>query len=165
MRGHALLIIPQVHSGQAIGTAYISINMKKTTILLTAAIIISIGTGIFVYERPQDDPAKDSNIEAQKANAIITINNGSGQTEQRIDINGNMSLFDTMKEMEKASKIDFEYTESEMGVMIESINGTKNDPQKNLYWMYKINGESSSIGASQYKIQPNDTVLWEYKGF
>jgi hypothetical protein len=46
-----------------------------------------------------------------------------------------------------------------LGVFIEAINGVHNS--NNYYWQFWINGEYSSIGADQYKLQNGDAVVWK----
>lgn len=50
-----------------------------------------------------------------------------------------------------------------LGFFVEEINGLVQNPKERTYWIYYINGETASVGASQYIVQPNDIIEWRYE--
>lgn len=50
-----------------------------------------------------------------------------------------------------------------LGFFVDEINGLKNNPKTNQYWIYYINGQSANVGVSSYIIQPNDIITWKYE--
>jgi len=52
---------------------------------------------------------------------------------------------------------------SNLGIMVQEINGIKNDPKNNQYWIYYINGEAAKIGISYYQLKPNDLIEWKFE--
>ena len=50
-----------------------------------------------------------------------------------------------------------------LGLFIESIDGIKNDNQKQIYWQLYVNDIYSQLGASSVIVSPGDTVTWKYK--
>jgi len=39
----------------------------------------------------------------------------------------------------------------------------KTDIKKNKYWIYYINSETASVGASDYVVAEGDVILWNYE--
>ena len=50
-----------------------------------------------------------------------------------------------------------------LGFLVEEINGLTQNPKEGMYWIYYINGETASVGVSQYILQPNDIIEWKYE--
>ncbi len=48
-----------------------------------------------------------------------------------------------------------------LGVFIESIGGLT--PAEGMYWILYINGATSTLGASQARVQTGDVVTWRYE--
>jgi hypothetical protein len=65
------------------------------------------------------------------------------------------TVFDLLKSTSKIT-----YKTYSFGTMVESINGLKNTPE--LAWIFYVNGQSASVGADQYQLQPGDVVEWKY---
>lgn len=47
-------------------------------------------------------------------------------------------------------------------VFITSINGTKNDGARNVWWQYCVNGEYATRGARNQEIRDGDVVRWVF---
>lgn len=45
------------------------------------------------------------------------------------------------------------------GKTVESIDGVRSENGK--YWIYYINGQTASVGAGAYVLQPNDLIEWK----
>lgn len=68
--------------------------------------------------------------------------------------------------MEAAKLQGFSFSGREftgMGFFVEEINGKKQNPRQNMYWIYSINGKKAEVGVSNYIIQPNDVISWDYE--
>ncbi len=50
-----------------------------------------------------------------------------------------------------------------LGFFVEEINGVSQDPSRQMYWIYSINGKKSQVGVSSYTIQPGDVISWTYE--
>ena len=47
----------------------------------------------------------------------------------------------------------------DFGDLVQKIDGIE-DAKGGFYWIYYINGEAAKVGASEYKLQPNDVIEW-----
>lgn len=54
--------------------------------------------------------------------------------------------------------------EYSFGSLVESINGiTNGTDSKN--WVYAVNGQVASVGASEYILKPNDEIGWSFETY
>lgn len=75
------------------------------------------------------------------------------------------TLINAMDKLMLASDQPFLYMGkkyADMGIMVQEINGIKNDIQNNKYWIYYINGASAKIGVSNYQLKANDLIEWKF---
>lgn len=84
-----------------------------------------------------------------------------------IETKDSSSVFEAMKNIEEKSKSDnlfsFKYKEySSLGNFITEINGSKGSPGK--YWIYYVNNEKASVGASKYILKEGDIISWKQEG-
>ena len=61
---------------------------------------------------------------------------------------------------------DFSFSGREfagMGFFVEEIQGKRQNPKEQRYWMYSINGQKAQLGISFYELQSNDVISWTYE--
>jgi len=83
----------------------------------------------------------------------------------RTEIIEGSSVFKAMKGMKDDPKnlFDFKYKENPgLGNFVTEINGMKGTPGK--YWIYYVNNEKATIGASQYILKDGDIIRWSQEG-
>jgi LPXTG-motif cell wall-anchored protein len=56
-----------------------------------------------------------------------------------------------------------EFSESEYGKMITSINGVKMEGTN--YWAFYVNGQMASVGADKYELKANDQISFQYESW
>ena len=56
---------------------------------------------------------------------------------------------------------EVEYTESEMGIFINAIDGIENSGGH--FWVYSINAEPGKIACNQAVVSDGDKIEWKYK--
>lgn len=56
-----------------------------------------------------------------------------------------------------------EFSESEYGKMITSINGVKMEGTN--YWAFYVNGQMASVGADIYSLKANDQISFQYESW
>ena len=47
-------------------------------------------------------------------------------------------------------------------VFVTSINGTRNDQNRNVWWQFCVNSAYASLGAVRQTVSDGDVVLWVY---
>ena len=75
------------------------------------------------------------------------------------------SVFEAMQKLEddNPKEFNFKYTDySSLGSFINEINGIKGTPGK--YWIYYVNNEKASVGASKYILKQGDIISWKQEG-
>jgi len=76
------------------------------------------------------------------------------------------TVYQLMQNLSASSIKPFSFQTKEyagMGHFVEEINGIKNNPTENKYWIYYINGESAKVGISNYIIHKGDVIEWKYE--
>jgi hypothetical protein len=80
--------------------------------------------------------------------------------ERTLDINGSPTIgnFSVLAALLEASKDNFNLSvlNTEWGLYVNSIADVQ--PENNYYWLYAVNGEMPSVGASEFEVEENDTV-------
>lgn len=122
---------------------------------------------------PADNqPAQNADAEVQEPSqdqaaeeVMIVIDTGAGREQFSLLVESGATVFNLMQILASEHSVQLAYTESNTGAFIEEIKGIKNDPQKNIFWMYYVNGKSADVGASAYHLQPGDLVEWRYEEF
>jgi LPXTG-motif cell wall-anchored protein len=56
-----------------------------------------------------------------------------------------------------------QFSESEYGKMITSINGVKMEGTN--YWAFYVNGQMASVGADKYELKANDQISFQYESW
>ncbi|MDP2640933.1 MAG: DUF4430 domain-containing protein [Candidatus Yanofskybacteria bacterium] len=50
-----------------------------------------------------------------------------------------------------------------IGFFVEEIEGRRQDPGKQMYWVYSIDGQKARMGVSQQKVVPGNIIEWTYE--
>lgn len=100
-----------------------------------------------------------SNIELVSATLKVSGKNYS------IEIPKGATVLDLMSAAKAKGYMTFESKNfgGDLGYFIESINGVASGETKNYYWIYYINGAKANVGISNYTIQQNDIITWNYE--
>jgi hypothetical protein len=100
-----------------------------------------------------------------------------GTSEVRLTIEGldwridheattrNNTVFRLLREASVTLGFELDYVEYGWpynDVFVTSINGTRNDGARNLWWQYCVNGTYASQGALHQDIRDGNAVLWVY---
>ena len=141
---------------------------EKTKILITLGVFLVL-LGIFFLisdisfkkTSPLSIPHFTNKTNNKTNKVIETVLEVNG-VKYESKINGIISVYNFMEQLQKEGKISFKYkTYSGMGKLIEEINGIKSKGNK--YWIYYVNGKKANIGVSNYEIKAGDIVSWKYK--
>jgi len=123
--------------------------------LLAVAVLLS---AYFNFTKPKNLEVKEVSQNQIPVTLKVLDKTYVGQVKEGTSVYGAMQIF---KENSSPSNpftfVSKEYTG--MGFFIEEINGIKGVPNK--YWVYYINDQKSSVGASDYILKSGDVVSWK----
>ncbi len=121
-------------------------------------------------------PVTSYQLPVTKDGSTSTEQQNNTATEQQINhliiqssdyseiITATSTVYDMMSKLQSQDKFTFKTKEfAGLGQFVEEINGVKNDPQANKYWIYYINGKSAQVGISNYILKLNDLIEWKYE--
>lgn len=124
--------------------------MVVSLLLLTS--IITLGC----VNVGETNTATDQQIEktGQKSVEVtITLSEGGKSfSKKKVSVPENETL---------AIILDENYTVKSDKGMITSLEGRSQIPDENKYWLFDVNGKSSTVGAESYKVQAGDKIDWK----
>ncbi|NUM25735.1 MAG: DUF4430 domain-containing protein [Candidatus Buchananbacteria bacterium] len=136
-------------------------------LIVRAVIIVAIFiAGFFVgnqYQTIFDSSVKQTENQSTAINVMID----SGKEiklYERVSIAENETVFELLKKIADENNLELGYKDfgGELGVMIESIGGVKNDVSSNGFWQYWVNNSYAQVGPSSYRIHAGDSITWKY---
>ncbi len=71
------------------------------------------------------------------------------------------SVGEVTKKIAQKHGVSFVYQTSELGWFITEIAGVKQNPAKNQFWLFYVNGQFSQAGADKALLQPGNTLTWQ----
>ncbi len=105
-------------------------------------------------------PEKSSGNISQVSAIGITFSDGT--ESYSVDVKDGSTVYDAMLTLASTTSFSFKSQYySGLGYFIKEINGKPNG--NGAYWTLYVNGKYSNVGASQYKLQPSDSVEWKYE--
>jgi hypothetical protein len=146
-------------------------KIKNSSIVLLLITFIVLNVIFFyVYSVQTDYSWPQISFENYAGKAGENIN-----TALNIEIGGDKKIFtaslpagstaaDLLKDIDGKNDIGLitkEFPGS--GLFVEGLAGKNSDTKKNTYWFFYINGVSSQVGISQYKLKNSDTITFKYE--
>lgn len=116
-----------------------------------------------VRERSQEE-AKTTSEETKEITVTLIVEVESEGIDKTYSVNleENSTVFEMMEKAKEKGFI-FNYSESDLGVLVDEIVEIKNDSESGKYWVYYLNGEMAQVGVSEQKLQDNDQILWRFE--
>lgn len=114
---------------------------------LSATILIGCGQ----TDTPEETITK---VEEQVEEITLTISTDNGEevvSSETVEIEEGAILMDVL--------VDNYEIESTNDGFITSIEGIEQNDNK--YWMYEVNDEQASVGASEFELKPGDDVVFD----
>ncbi len=133
---------------------------KNTKKLIIGAVILVVLIAVFAlaYNR------FSAKATAGSKNIVLEVTNGEGETTSYELATDAEYLRDAMDEIVASDDFSYEGTESDYGIMIETINGETADyTTDGAYWALYVNGEYGMYGADQQPVADGDTYTWVYE--
>lgn len=139
--------------------------MQKKLLLFFIAVVI-LFSGILYFQNTDSNSSTDlstTTLENSSETFEITqvINFGNDVPPESSTVQAQQGK--TALELLQSSK-NVEVKEFDFGTLVESIDGYKNGTE-NKYWSYYVNGKEANVGASEYQVQANDEIRWEFKAY
>ncbi len=106
------------------------------------------------------NPEKSSGNISPTSSVSITFS--AGTDSYSADVKDGSTVYDAMLTLASTTNFTFKSQYySGLGYFVKEINGKPNG--NGVYWTLYVNGKYSNVGASQYKLQPGDSVEWKYE--
>ena len=77
--------------------------------------------------------------------------------DSKVDVKEGESALDVLKRTHTVELKHYDF-----GDVADSIDGTVGG-KDGRYWIFYVNGKMSQVGAGEYKIQPDDKIIWKYQ--
>jgi hypothetical protein len=93
----------------------------------------------------------------------LIVDTQKDKREYKGRLKDDTTVFTLMKNIRDKNDLSFSYNKSKAGIFVKKINGIKNDPEKDRFWMYYVNGKRANKGIAQRQLSSGDVVEWKYK--
>jgi hypothetical protein len=145
-------------------------NMWAAIALIFLIWAVGATAGMVYYYQTSDTQQKTINslnsllqTTTYKCNIAINYGNSTIIWHNNTVIPIGFTLFNATQ---KVASLQYQTT---FGIFVTAINGVSQDTAAGKYWVYDglVNGtwEAIWIGAAEYQMQNNDTIMWSLKTF
>ncbi len=77
--------------------------------------------------------------------------------DSKVDVKEGESALDVLKRTHTVELKHYDF-----GDVADSIDGTVGG-KDGRYWIFYVNGKMSQLGAGEYKVLPEDKIIWKYQ--
>src|SRR5699024_8902306 len=163
MKEHHLFYLFQINKIKGV----ISLSKTKIYILFISALLIFLPACSSADNSPTKDATnQETSEQTEKATFVISKDKGEEVIKTKdVDIKKDDILLDVLEE-------HFDVETDEEGSFITSIEGIKAKKETKRHrskkgeqkaWIYTVNDEMGTVGADQYKLQPDDKVEFDFQ--
>lgn len=111
-----------------------------------------------------DTPESTQSPTNDEAHISVTLRVPSQGVDTTMYVEKGATAYTLMEAVERAGGITFSGTTyGSLGFLLESIGGISTDYQKKMYWIYYINNKKATIGLSNYVLNHDDIITWQYE--
>lgn len=129
-------------------------------LLATAALLVSVLI-LASSSYPKTAPDSSSSATNQSENTQIVLDFGNGETLSRSQaFQRGETAYSILASLTDENDISMKVQQYDFGIFISSINGYESSPNK--AWIYFVNGDSGSVAADKYFLEPGDLIEWRY---
>lgn len=75
---------------------------------------------------------------------------------------GSQTVYAILQKLAQENKIQIEIQETDLGVLIEAIDGFRNGDQ-NKYWLFYVNGTMAPVGVAEQPVTSQDLVEFRFE--
>src|SRR5699024_9828076 len=154
MKEHHLFYLFQINKIKGV----ISLSKIKIYILFISALLIFLPACSSADNSPTKDATnQETSEQTEKATLVISKDKGEEVIKTKdVDIKKEDILLDVLEE-------HFDVETDEEGSFITSIEGIKAKKGEQKALIYTVNDEMGTVGADQYKLQPDDKVEFDFQ--
>src|SRR5699024_9912140 len=154
MKEHHLFYLFQINKIKGV----ISLSKTKIYILFISALLIFLPACSSADNSPTKDATnQETSEQTEKATFVISKDKGEEVIKTKdVDIKKDDILLDVLEE-------HFDVETDEEGSFITSIEDIKAKKGEQKAWIYTVNDEMGTVGADQYKLQPDDKVEFDFQ--
>ena len=154
MKEHHLFYLFQINKIKGV----ISLSKIKIYILFISALLIFLPACSSADNSPTKDATnQETSEQTEKATFVISKDKGEEVIKTKdVDIKKDDILLDVLEE-------HFDVETDEEGSFITLIEGIKAKKGEQKAWIYTVNDEMGTVGADQYKLQPDDKVEFDFQ--
>lgn len=128
---------------------------NKKALIGAAALIAVIAVLAVVFFVFREKP-----VQGQKSITIEVIDNTQNSTVYEVHTDAEY----LRQAMEEAKGLEFSGTESEYGLMVETVNGVTPDYSVDgAYWSFYVNGAYCNYGIDSQPVEDGDAFLIQYE--
>lgn len=132
---------------------------NKKPIIIGAVILVAL-IAIFAVVYSLNKPATSAGAKQ----ITIEVTGSDGLTEDYTLSTDAEYLRQAMDELAAGTEFSYEGTDSEYGLMVETVNNEKADyATDGAYWALYVNGEYGQYGADSQPVADGDTYTWTYE--
>ncbi|MEZ3426619.1 MAG: DUF4430 domain-containing protein [Lachnospiraceae bacterium] len=130
---------------------------NKKALIGAAALIAVIAVLALVFFVFREKP-----VQGQKSITIEVIDNTQNSTVYEVHTDAEY----LRQAMEEAKGLEFSGTESEYGLMVETVNGVTPDYNVDgAYWSFYVNGAYCNYGIDSQPVEDGDAFVIKYEVF
>lgn len=138
-------------------------NLIKVILLVVGAIILIGALTLFTKQSEAPSPQETSDTAAVEELSITLTIEGIYDSVS-VPINNDetvLSLLEQINEDDQTMSLVTESYEG-LGTLVTAMGGQTNGTDSR-YWQYEVNGEMPMVGADNYKLNGDESVVWEFK--
>ena|SRR3989338_4800183 len=144
------------------------IKRQRIIIILGLALAFTGGflTNGFLAIQPAQAPSSETQELRPSATASLMVDFGDGtlKTYLNLQIQPGETLLGVLQRTAAANNLELATKDyKDLGSLVTKIGSKENGTGKR-YWQYWVNNQHPPVGASAYKVQPNDVIEWKFIG-
>jgi hypothetical protein len=122
-------------------------SKKQIGIMILLTVMIVAGGGAGWWMRTQKTaPEAVAGSSVLEEGAVVVVNGVTGET--------------ALEATRKTVGGQLEVSGTGSSAFVVGISGRKADSSKREFWEMKINGQTATVGAGSYVLQPGDVIEW-----
>jgi len=137
--------------------------MKKITILaltiFLGLLLIAGGKAFTSPKNTADNAMQVSDSSDKKAMTTVVLSEDDIRRVE-VEVSGQVTALMGLKALAEKEGLELETKDYDFGTLVQAIESMESGPD--YAWIFFVNGESSSVGASEYVLKPKDVIEWKY---